>query len=71
MLFEASQDHSPETPSGANAPVWTAIPLIPYLIYFLQRYKKILKPPNILATYLSDIQIVTLNNTNIKHSLQT
>ena len=71
MLFEVSQDHSPETPSGANAPVWTVIPLIPYLLISLQRYKKILKPPNISVTYLFDIQMFVLNNTNTKYSLQT
>ena len=71
MLFEASQDNSPETPSGANAPFWTVIPLIPYLLIFLQRYKKILKLPNIFTTYLSDNQIFTLNNTNTVNSPQT
>jgi hypothetical protein len=71
MLFEVSQDYSPETPSGENAPSWTAIPLIPYLLIFLQRYKKILKLPNIFTAYLSDIQTLTLNNTNTEHSLQT
>ena len=37
MLFEVSQDHSPETPSGANAPVWSVGIMVRHLLDNLEQ----------------------------------
>ena len=42
-----------------------------YFGFIEERYKKILKLPNIFTTYLSDIQIFTLNNTNTEEITST